>query len=98
MADNKKEAKKNDGSAIEKQVREQKKIRRKHLDERLTILHQRAMMIEEELRQLDDPRYYRVCIFGSARIKPDTDEYQEVFIPFKLLLHELLKCPVFQVH
>ena len=23
--------------------------------------------------------YYRVSIFGSARLKPDTDEYQEVY-------------------
>ena len=55
------------------------KQRRKHLDERLRALQARAMMIEQELLQLDDQRFYRVCIFGSARIKPDTEEYLEVF-------------------
>lgn len=53
--------------------------RRKHLDERLRLLHHRAMLIEEELRRLDDDRFYRVCIFGSARIKADTKEYNDVF-------------------
>ncbi len=53
--------------------------RRKHLDERLSVLHHRAMAIEEELRELDADRFYRVCIFGSARIKPETPAYQQVF-------------------
>lgn len=53
--------------------------RRKHLDERLRLLHQRAMLIEQELRSLDDDRFYRVCIFGSARLKPDTPAYNQVF-------------------
>jgi len=53
--------------------------RRKHLDERLRLLHHRAMLIEEELRKLDDDRFYRVCIFGSARIKPDSKDYNDVF-------------------
>jgi uncharacterized protein (TIGR00730 family) len=52
---------------------------RKHLDERLRLLHQRAMVIEDELRKLDEGRFYRVCIFGSARIKADTKQYNEVF-------------------
>lgn len=52
--------------------------RRKHLDERLRALYQRVMMIERELRALDDNRFYRTCIFGSARIKPDTKEYNDV--------------------
>lgn len=52
---------------------------RKHLDERLRSLYQRAMVIERELRQLDENRFYRVCIFGSARIKPDTKAYNDVF-------------------
>lgn len=52
---------------------------RKHLDERLRVLYERAMVLERELRHLDDNRYYRVCIFGSARIKPDTEIYQQVF-------------------
>jgi uncharacterized protein (TIGR00730 family) len=53
--------------------------RRKHLDERLHLLHHRAMIIEAELRKLDDDRFYRVCIFGSARIKPDSKQYNDVF-------------------
>lgn len=52
---------------------------RKHLDERLRLLHQRAIVIEDELRKLDEGRFYRVCIFGSARIKADTKQYNEVF-------------------
>ena len=59
--------------------RDSRKIRRKHLDERLKLLHRRAMLIEEELRGLDEGEFYRVCIFGSARIKPETDEYKDVF-------------------
>lgn len=53
--------------------------RRKHLDERLRLLYQRAVLIEDELRKLDEDRFYRVCIFGSARIKPETEQYSEVF-------------------
>lgn len=53
--------------------------RRKHLDERLRLLYQRAMLIENELRKLDEDRFYRVCIFGSARIKPDTKQYADCF-------------------
>jgi len=53
--------------------------RRKHLDERLRLLYQRAVLIEDELRKLDEDRFYRVCIFGSARIKPETEQYAEVF-------------------
>jgi uncharacterized protein (TIGR00730 family) len=52
---------------------------RKHLDERLRSLHQRTIMIEKELRELDQDRFYRCCIFGSARIKPGSTAYQDVF-------------------
>lgn len=52
---------------------------RKHLDERLRSLHHRAVVIEQELLQLDDNRFYRCCIFGSARIKPETKAYDDVF-------------------
>jgi uncharacterized protein (TIGR00730 family) len=52
---------------------------RRHLDERLRLLHQRAMVIEEQLRKLDENRFYRTCIFGSARIKQDTHQYAQVF-------------------
>jgi uncharacterized protein (TIGR00730 family) len=53
-------------------------IRRKHLDDRLRLLHQREMLIEKELHKLEDNRFYRTCIFGSARIKPGTAGYDEV--------------------
>ncbi len=36
-------------------------------------------MLEQQLRQLDDNRFYRTCIFGSARIKPNTPIYDDVF-------------------
>jgi uncharacterized protein (TIGR00730 family) len=52
--------------------------RRKHLDERLRSIYQRAMVIERELLALADPRFYRVCIFGSARIKEGSADYQAV--------------------
>ncbi len=52
---------------------------RKHLDERLRALYRRAMVIERELDTLDKDRFYRCCIFGSARIKPETQGYQDVF-------------------
>ncbi|WKZ57459.1 MAG: LOG family protein [Bdellovibrionota bacterium] len=59
--------------------------RRKHLDERLRLLYQRVMLIERELHSLDENRFYRTCIFGSARIKPDTKEYQDVFTLARML-------------
>lgn len=62
--------------------------RRRHLDERLTVLHQRAMVIEQELRTLDDNRFYRSCIFGSARIKTDSKPYQDVFTLARYLAWE----------
>lgn len=37
------------------------------------------MLIEEQLHALADPRFYRTCIFGSARIKEGTEGYEEVF-------------------
>jgi uncharacterized protein (TIGR00730 family) len=43
------------------------------------LLYQRAVLIEDELRKLDEDRFYRVCIFGSARIKPETKQYTDVF-------------------
>lgn len=63
-------------------------LRRKHLDERLRLLHQRAMLLEKELRELDADRFYRVCIFGSARIKPETKAYKEVFTLARYLAWE----------
>ncbi len=60
-------------------------LRRKHLDERLRLLHQREMLIERELHRLEDNRFYRTCIFGSARIKPDTAAYNDVIELARLL-------------
>lgn len=54
--------------------------RRRYLEERLASLNSRTMVIEEELRLLDQNRFYRVCIFGSARIKPDTKDYDDVIV------------------
>ena len=61
---------------------------RRHLDERLRLLYQRAMVIENELRKLDEDRFYRTCIFGSARIKQDTPQYAEVFSVARYLAWE----------
>lgn len=61
--------------------------RRSHLDERLRNLYHRAEALEKELMELDT-RFYRVCIFGSARIQPDMEEYQEVFDLARLLASE----------
>lgn len=52
---------------------------RQHLDQRLQSLYNRAMIIEGELKKLDENRFYRVCIFGSARIKPNTKSYDDAF-------------------
>jgi uncharacterized protein (TIGR00730 family) len=62
--------------------------RRKHLDERLQSLYQRVIFIEQELRDLERDRFFRCCIFGSARIKPDTKAYNEVFTLARLLAWE----------
>lgn len=52
-------------------------LRRKYLDERLQSLHQRIGIIERELYKLE-ARFYRICIFGSARIKPNSPIYSDV--------------------
>jgi len=62
--------------------------RRRHLDERLKALHQRAIMLEQELRELEESRFYRVCIFGSARIKPESPVYEQVFTLARYLAWE----------
>ena len=63
-------------------------LRRKHLDERLRALHHRAMMLERELIELDENRFYRVCIFGSARIKAGGAAYDDVFELARMLSWE----------
>lgn len=62
--------------------------RRKHLDDRLQSLYQRVIFIEKELSELERDRFFRCCIFGSARIKPDTKAYNEVFTLARLLAWE----------
>lgn len=62
--------------------------RRRHLDERLKLLHQRVIIIEDELRKLEENRFYRTCIFGSARIKPETPAYNHVIELARLLASE----------
>ena len=59
--------------------------RRKHLDARLHVLYNRVSAIENELVLLDDNRFYRTCVFGSARIKPETKEYKDVVTLARLL-------------
>ncbi len=63
-------------------------VRRKHLDSRLQSLYQRAVILEKALIDLEENRFYRTCVFGSARIKPDTVAYNEVYQLARLLACE----------
>ena len=54
--------------------KEIKKARRQHLTERLSVLRDRERVLELELIKYTSD-YYRVCIFGSARIKPEDNIY-----------------------
>lgn len=67
---------------------ESRGAKRRHLDERLRALYQRAILIENELRQLDKNRFYRACIFGSARIKSESPIYNSVFTLARYLAWE----------
>lgn len=62
--------------------------RRRHLDNRLKALYQRALVVERALMALEDNRFYRVCIFGSARIKPESKVYNDVFLLARYLAWE----------
>ncbi len=53
-----------------------KKSRRKRLTERLSVLRDRTRVLELELANYTND-YYRTCIFGSARIKPDDEVYKQ---------------------
>ncbi len=57
---------------------ENRLARRERLTERLQALRQRLFLLE---RELDDytSEFYRVSIFGSARIKPEDEIYKETF-------------------
>jgi uncharacterized protein (TIGR00730 family) len=64
---------------FQRSSKQQRRAKKKHLDKRLQMLLRRAKMIEDELLKLQaDESFYRVCIFGSARIKPDSPQYIEV--------------------
>jgi uncharacterized protein (TIGR00730 family) len=52
------------------------------------MLHHRAMALEKELHALDQNRFYRCCIFGSARIKAGSPAYEEVFTLARCLAWE----------
>jgi len=54
---------------------ENRKARRRRLTERLEALRERATLLEVELQQYTND-YFRVCIFGSARIKAQHEYYQ----------------------
>ena len=57
--------------------KEEIKAKRKHLDERLQAMNFRTQIIERELQKLES-KYYRTCIFGSARIKAENPIYKDV--------------------
>lgn len=57
--------------------KEEIKYKRRHLDDRLKALNFRTQIIERELHKLES-KYYRTCIFGSARIKADNPIYSNV--------------------
>lgn len=67
--------------------RHSRALRRKHLDERLTSLQARVRLVESQLRKLE-LRFYRICIFGSARIKPNTKIYNDVYELARLVARE----------
>lgn len=58
-----------------KRTTEDRKARRRRLTERLEALRERTSLIELELNNYTSD-FFRVCIFGSARIKPDDAIYQ----------------------
>jgi len=53
---------------------EYRKLRRRRLTERLEALRERETMIELELREYTND-YFRICVFGSARIEPHDQYY-----------------------
>lgn len=59
----------------ERETKDERKARRRHLTDRLQALRQRLYMLERELNDYTGD-FYRVCIFGSARIKPEDSVYK----------------------
>ncbi len=60
---------------IPQEQKELQRARRRRLTDRLKALRERVRLLELELYPYTN-EYYRVCIFGSARIKADDAIYQ----------------------
>lgn len=60
------------------------KTRRRRIGERLKALRERSRLLELELQNYTNS-FFRVCIFGSARIKPDDINYKTTFAIAKSL-------------
>lgn len=56
-------------------TKEERNVRRKYLTERLLHLRERTYLLEQELSTYTSD-FFRVSIFGSARIKPDDEIYK----------------------
>ena len=54
------------------------KVRKKRLTNRLKALRERSRMLEMELENYTN-NHYRVSIFGSARIKPNDEDYKTTY-------------------
>ena len=62
----------------DKHILEERKARRRRLTERLETMRERSRLLELELAEYTGD-FFRVCIFGSARIKPDDEIYKATF-------------------
>ena len=58
-----------------RELKEARKARRRRLTERLETMRERSRLLELELRDYTND-FFRVCIFGSARIKVEDDIYK----------------------
>ena len=56
----------------------EKKQVRKVLNHKIMQLHDIIADVDALLTDMED-YWYRVCIFGSARIKPDTENYKLIY-------------------
>ncbi len=62
----------------EEEKKELEKARRNRLTDRLKALRERSRMLEIELENYTN-NHYRVSIFGSARIKPEDEDYKTTY-------------------
>ena len=62
----------------EEEKKELEKARRTRLTDRLKALRERSRMLEIELENYTN-NHYRVSIFGSARIKPEDEDYKTTY-------------------